>query len=80
LDGANWISVDRRDVPSEHLHRSAMDLLDHGKSYRVLSLVACDLQSAIQVIVHDYLCEDYEATRGRFSEIEHSIQRATPTG
>lgn len=80
LDGANWRLVDRRDAASNGLHRSALDLLDKGASYRVLSLVVCDSQEAIQITVHDYLCDDYDATRGQFSEIEDSIQRASRIG
>ena len=75
-DAANWRVIERREVAGSPAHRSALDMLDEGGSYRVLSLVVCDAREAIQITVHDYLCEDYEVTRGQFSEIEQSIKRA----
>ena len=58
------------------LHRSALDLLDRTASYRVLSFVVCDTRDAIQVTIHDYMCEDYAATQDRFADVEKSILRS----
>lgn len=48
-------------------------MYDREASYRVLSLVLCDDRQAIEVTLHDYFCEDYEATKADFDIIEQSI-------
>ena len=76
LDDASWDVMERRDSVDMDLHRSALDLLDRTASYRVLSFVVCDTRDAIQVTIHDYMCEDYAATQDRFADVEKSILRS----
>lgn len=70
-----WKVVDRRFSNGCGLTRSALDLYDAKANYRVLSLVVCNRQSALQITVHDYWCERYSATRGAFAQLESSITR-----
>ena len=70
-----WNVVDRRSEVDGVLFRSALDLYDSRASYRALSLVLCDRNTALQLTLHDYWCEDYEARREVFSEIEKSMLR-----
>ena len=75
LRDADWQVVNKRDTEDRLLHRSALDMLDRKASYRVLSLVACDVRGAIQLTLHDYLCENYESVKDCFAKIESSIAR-----
>jgi hypothetical protein len=68
-----WEVADRSDSDGVFC-RSRLDLYDHEASYRVLSLVLCDTRQAIQLSVHDYLCEDYAAAREAFRELENSVE------
>ena len=70
---STWNVEGRRDSHLGSMHRSALDMYDREASYRVLSLVLCDDRQAIEVTLHDYFCEDYEATKADFDIIEQSI-------
>jgi hypothetical protein len=76
LEGSAWVVVNRRSRSEALLHKSALDMLDSGASYRVLSIVVCDARAAIQVTLHDYLCEDYDVAKGTFTAVEDSIGAA----
>jgi hypothetical protein len=75
LEGSDWVVVDRRDTLETSLHKSALDMLDSRATYRVLPIVVCDAREAIQVTLHDYLCEDYAEAKDTFAAIEDSIGR-----
>lgn len=68
-----WEVVTQRSSLEGPLARSALDLYDDAANYRVLSLVVSTAEAAVQITVHDYWCEKYQATQGRFSSIEASI-------
>ena len=68
-----WEVVNRQVITEGALARSSLDLLDAAANYRVLSLVLATASEAIQVSIHDYLCEDYESSRGEFAGLEASI-------
>ncbi len=72
---ADWSLAEQRGAPEGDLYRSALDLLDHGAEYRVLSLVLCNTQHAVHITVHDYGCTDYEATKDAFANVERSIRK-----
>jgi hypothetical protein len=78
-DGATdtWQVVDKRLSINGELARSALDLYDESANYRVLSLVVATADTAVQVTVHDYWCENYCATQARFSNLEASIVQVT---
>jgi hypothetical protein len=73
ISGSKWV-VQRR-TAEEHggLVRSILDLYDVQASYRVLSLVVCGKQQAIQITVHDYWCTDYAATCNTFGPLVASV-------
>jgi hypothetical protein len=79
-NASQWRIADRRGVLDGMLYRSALDMYDQASAYRVLSLVVSDAQQAIQVTVHDYLCEDYTAAKDSYVEIEESILRMAAAG
>ena len=68
-----WEVVDQRLSTDGGLARSALDLFDDSANYRVLSLVVATNEAAVQITAHDYWCENYAATQGRFSTLEASI-------
>jgi hypothetical protein len=70
---SDWAVTDRRSIEDQMFCRSRLDLYDQKASYRVLSLVLRNASTAIQVSVHDYLCEDYGLTQDAFGELEASI-------
>jgi hypothetical protein len=70
---STWKIVNQTLFTDSGLVRSTIDLYDASANYRVLSFVVSSRQSAIQVTVHDYWCEDYQSTINRFSAIESSI-------
>jgi len=72
---ADWVVAERRGTEEGELYRSVLDLLDKRADYRVLSIVLCDTQHAVQITMHDYLCTDYEATKEAFAEVERSIRK-----
>ncbi len=73
---ANWSVMDSTGHADGDLFRSALDLWDGSSSYRVLSLVLCTADYALQVTIHDYLCKDYEGTKLAFADIERSLRLA----
>ncbi|MFZ5551356.1 MAG: hypothetical protein ACOZJX_21865 [Pseudomonadota bacterium] len=72
-DGESWAVVGEYGENDLSLFRSVLDLYNNEASYRVLSLVVCTEREALQVTVHDYWCQDHEASRENFIEIERSI-------
>jgi hypothetical protein len=70
---SDWSVTDRSSVEDPTFCRSRLDLYDQKAGYRVLSLVLCNTSTAIQVSVHDYLCEDYALVQDAFSGLEASI-------
>jgi len=72
-----WKVVDHRASSKDNLTRSVLDLYDAKANYRVLSLVICNTQSALQVTVHDYWCEHYSASRFSFAQVESSMSRVS---
>lgn len=71
----SWEVVDRRSSTEGELVRYTLDIYDETANYRVLSLVVSTADTAIQVSVHDYWCEDYAATRDDFATLEASIAK-----
>jgi hypothetical protein len=71
-----WKVVARRGTQDGEFFRSELDLLDKESTYRVLSLVVSSAQYAVQVNVHDYLCQDYEGTKGDFASMAASVRWA----
>ena len=78
LSGAKWVVVGRTAEEHEGLVRSVLDLYDIQASYRVLSLVVCGKQQAIQITVHDYWCTDYAATCNTFGPLVASVHNTQP--
>jgi hypothetical protein len=70
---SDWAVTDRRSIEEQTFCRSRLDLYDQNASCRVLSLVLCNTSTAIQVSVHDYLCEDYGLMQDAFAALEASI-------
>ncbi len=70
-----WETVDQRLSTDGELARSALDIYDRSANYRVLSLVVATNVDAVQINVHDYWCEDYQAAKSMFSSLERSIVR-----
>mgnify|MGYP003447088150 CR=1 FL=1 len=71
-----WKVVARQGAQDGEFFRSQLDLLDKESAYRVLSLVVSSASYAVQVTVHDYLCQDYERTKGDFAPMATSIRWA----
>lgn len=76
--GSNWAVMGCTAKEHEDLVRSILDLYDARASYRVLSLVACGRQQAIQITVHDYWCTDYATTRNAFWPLVASVYNTQP--
>jgi hypothetical protein len=68
-----WEVVNNRFSQEHGFARSALDLYDAKANYRVLSLIVCNCQSALQVTVHDYSCEHYSTSQDDFAQLESSI-------
>lgn len=68
-----WEVVNKRFSQEGGFARSALDLYDAKANYRVLSLVVCNCQSALQVTVHDYSCEQYSTSQDDFAQLESSM-------
>ena len=71
-----WKIVDERSSSDQEFTRSALDMYDAKAKYRVLSVVVCDSRSALQITVHDYLCEQYSSSQDPFVQLEYSITRS----
>lgn len=78
LSGSKSVVVGRTTEEHEGLVRSILDLYDIQASYRVLSLVVCGKQQAIQITVHDYWCTDYVATCNTFGPLVASVHNTQP--
>lgn len=76
---SNWKIVNQTSSNEHLIARSLLDLYDEQSTYRVLSLVVCDCKSAVQITVHDYLCESYSETQIAFAQLESSIRRLQST-
>lgn len=76
--GSEWAVLRRTAEEHEGLVRSVLDLYDAQASYRVLSLVVCGSQQAIQITVHDYWCTDYVATCNSFGPLVASVRNTQP--
>jgi hypothetical protein len=68
-----WEVVNNRFSQDLGFARSALDLYDAKANYRVLSLVVCNCQSALQITVHDYSCKHYSDSQDDFAQLESSI-------
>jgi hypothetical protein len=73
---ANWSVMEHSGHPEGNLFRSRLDLWDVDSSYRVLSLILCSAEYALQLTLHDYECKDYESTKLDFAEVEQSMRLA----
>jgi len=71
----SWEVVDQRLSTEGSLARSALDILDKGANYRVLSLVLATATEAVQISIHDYWCEDYAASQHAYASLEASLLR-----
>jgi hypothetical protein len=78
ISGSKWVVQGRTTEEHEGLVRSVLDLYDVQASYRVLSLVVCGKQQAIQITVHDYWCADYAATCNTFGPLVASVHNTQP--
>lgn len=74
-DGTAWEVTDRKEEEDAEVFRSLLDLHDSKANYRVISFVVCTSSEGVQITVHDYWCEDYDATRQQFKDIEASITK-----
>ena len=77
LENSSWRVIDRRTESRGAFIKSALDIYDSSARYRVLSIVMSDKQTAIQITLHDYICEDYASRKELFNAIELSIERST---
>lgn len=71
----SWEVLDKRTSIEGDLARSAWDIYDKSANYRVLCLVVSTADEAVQFSIHDYMCQDYAASRGDFLSLEISIAR-----
>jgi hypothetical protein len=76
--GSNWAVMERVVKEQHGLVRSVLDIYDVQANYRVLSMVVCGTQRAIQISVHDYVCTDYSSTRNAFASLANSIHNTQP--
>jgi hypothetical protein len=72
----NWRVVSRAGSDENLYFRSRLDMLDEENKYRVLSLVLASRKDALQVTIHNYFCEDYNANHDEYREIELSLRRS----
>jgi hypothetical protein len=77
---SDWHVAEQRGAQEGELYRSALDLLDHQAGYRVLSVVLCDWRQAVQITLHDYVCNDYEAVKDSFASVEQSVRKVAGAG
>lgn len=73
--GGDWTVADRRSTTYAGIVREALDFYNAEAQHRVLSLVVCSNLLAIQLLIHDYACEDYSANRNDFLTLEASVLR-----
>ncbi len=78
LSGSRWTVMGRTVGEQEGIVRSVLDLYDAQANYRVLSLVVCGKQRAVQITVHDYWCTDYGATCNAFGPLVASVHNTQP--
>lgn len=71
-----WKVVNTKLSQEHEFARAVLDLYDAKANYRVLSLVVCNCQSALQITVHDYSCEHYSTSQDAFAQLESSINWA----
>jgi hypothetical protein len=72
----NWQVVARNSSDDNLYFRSQLDMLDETNKYRVLSLVLASPKDALQVTIHNYLCENYTANRDEYRATELSLRRS----
>lgn len=77
LTDSAWEVVARTSEEQGALVRSSLDLYDPEAAYRVLSIVLCSHEEAIQVTAHDYYCASYLARRNIFSSLMESVGRSS---
>jgi hypothetical protein len=70
----DWRLMARTGAPSGPFFKSRLDMLDEANKYRVLSLVLASADDALQVTIHNYLCEDYSANRDAYLPVEQSLR------
>ena len=74
----NWRLMEQSGTARDAQYLSHLDMLDEKSKYRVLSLVLAGNSDALQITIHNYLCEDYSATRNEYQVIEESMHRVQP--
>ncbi len=57
--------------------RSRLDMYNRESQYRILSLVLASDGEALQLSIHNYLCQDYARDRDTYEAIALSLRRAT---
>lgn len=72
----NWRVVARAGGDENQYFRSRLDMLDDERKYRVLSLVIASRKDALQVTIHNYFCEDYNANHDEYRATELSLRRS----
>lgn len=76
--GTHWqVLGDEVSQRNGHLF-STSELFDAPAGYRILGCVLTRGQSAVQINLHDYLCEDLVASRRYFRATERSIRVQAP--
>lgn len=73
---ANWTVAERFGAETANGFLARLDLLDRTSTYRVLSVVLANQSEALQVTLHDYDCQDYEASLQAFAAIAASLRWA----
>ncbi|WP_370601416.1 hypothetical protein [Pseudomonas nitroreducens] len=73
---AYWTVVERFGAETANGFLARLDLLDKTRAYRVLSVVLANRSEALQVTLHDYDCQDYEASLQAFAAIADSLRCA----
>ena len=71
---AKWEVKQRSASTAGATASSILDLLDAASNYRVLSVVVAATDVAVQLTLHDYACEDYDASAQSFEPIATSIR------
>jgi hypothetical protein len=71
---AKWEVKQRSASTADATATSILDLLDASSNYRVLSVVVAATDAAVQVTLHDYACEDYQASVQAFEPVATSIR------
>ena len=71
---SSWRVMRDENLNHEALAASLLDLFDKKNNYRVVSKVLVSGEVAVQLTLHDYYCQDYEASVRLLSPVIESLR------